>query len=151
MYFWNIDKLKSDFKEGLVTEKSILHYLIAYTILVGIALIPFGDTNQFDVLTAISLIPVSIIGIQYAYASNNGEQGSDFLAKYFAIGWVISVRFIAAIIPLMFVIGLTFAVFNLEYSESSTIWHTLFEVIVSAFLFWRIAVHIKQTTVTTNS
>ena len=55
MYFWNIDKLKSDFKEGLVTEKSILHYLIAYTILVGIALIPFGDTNQFDVLTAISL------------------------------------------------------------------------------------------------
>ena len=39
MYFWNINKLKSDFSEGNVTEKNLLQYLVGYTILGCIAMI----------------------------------------------------------------------------------------------------------------
>jgi len=147
MYFWNINQLKSDFNEGVVTEKSILKYLIAYTILVGLAMIPYGEINQFDMFSAALMIPLSVFGILYAYACNGGDSGNNFIAKYFAIGWVITVRFIALFIPLAFIIGIVVGASGAEIPEGTTLWDVFIEVTVTVFLFWRIAVHIKHTSV----
>lgn len=143
MYFWNINKLKSDFNEGAVTEKSILKYLIAYTILVGLVMIPYGETNQFDMFSAALRIPLSVFGLLYVYACNGGDSGDNFIAKYFAIGWVITIRFIAVIIPLAVIVGAS----GTEIPEGTTLWDVLIEATVTVFLFWRIAVHIKHTSV----
>lgn len=145
MYFWNINKLKSDFKEGSVTEKNILQYLIAYTVLVGITMIPYGETNQFDMISAALMIPISILGILYTYACNGGEAGDNFLAKYFAIGWVVTIRFVAAFIPVMFVLGIIVGLSGTEIPENTALWDVFLEVTITAVLFWRIGVHIKQT------
>lgn len=146
MYFWNINKLKSDFNEGSVTEKSILQYLIAYTVLFGIAMIPFGEKNQFDMLSAALMIPLSVLGIFYAYACNGGDTGADFLAKYCAIGWVVTIRFIAILIPVSIVLGIILGLSGVDFYESTTLMGVLLDVTITALLLWRIAVHIQQTT-----
>ncbi len=145
MYFWNIDKLKSDFKQGSVTEKSILKYLIAYTIFLGVAMLPYGETNQFDLFSTVLMIPLSVFGILYAYACNGGDSGDNFIAKYFAIGWVVTIRFIVLLIPLAFIIGIVVATTGVEIPEETTLLDVFIESTITVFLFWRIAVHIKHT------
>jgi hypothetical protein len=147
MYFWNINQLKSDFNEGVVTERSVLKYLIAYTILVGIVMIPYGEVNQFDMFSSALMIPLSVFGILYAYTCNGGDSGNNFIAKYFAISWVITVRFIAYFIPLAFIIGIIVGASGAEIPEGTTLWDVFIEVTATVFLFWRIAVHIKHTSV----
>ncbi len=147
MYFWNINKLKSDFNEGAVSQRSILKYLIAYTILVGVAMIPYGETNQFDIFSAALMIPLSVFGLLYAYACNGGDSGDNFIGKYFAIGWVISIRFIAVLFPLAFFVGIIVGASGAEIPEETTLWDVIIEATVTIFLFWRIAVHIKHTSV----
>jgi hypothetical protein len=147
MYFWNINKLKSDFNEGAVTEKSILKYLIAYTILAGLVMIPYGETNQFDMFSAALMIPLSVFGLLYAYACNGGDSGNNFIAKYFAIGWVITIRFMPVIFSLAVIVGIIVDASGAEIPEGTTLWDVLIEATVTVFLFWRIAVHIKHTSV----
>lgn len=147
MYFWKIKDLKADFIAGNVTEKSSLKYLVAYTILVLMSMIPMGETNQFDVFSILIIIPVSIMGLLYAYSSNGGDSGSDFLAKYFAIGWVVTVRLFAVLLPLAFVVGVFSGVSGLDIPEKTTMWDVLIITVISAFYFWRIAVHIGHTAI----
>jgi len=145
MYFWRIKDLKADFIAGKVTEKSLLGYLVAYTILVGLAMIPLSETNQFDVFSALIVIPVSVMGILYAYSSNGGDSGSEFLAKYIAIGWVVTVRLIAVILPLALAAGIFLGISGLDIPEETTMWDVLITTVITAFYFWRIAVHIGHT------
>lgn len=145
MYFWKINKLKEDFIAGSVSEKSMLKYLVAYTIFVGLAMIPFGETNEFDLFSALLLIPVSVIGLLYAYSSNGGDSGTNFLAKYFAIGWVVTVRLLVVILPLAVVTGIVMASVGFDIPEGTTMWDVLITTVITAFYFWRIAVHIGQT------
>ncbi|RXJ68806.1 hypothetical protein CS022_24015 [Veronia nyctiphanis] len=145
MYFWRINTLKEDFIAGNVTEKSMFKYLVAYTIFVGLAMIPPSEPNQFDLLSILILIPVSIIGLLYAYSSNGGDSGTDFLAKYFAIGWVVTVRLLVVFIPLAVVTNIVMVGSGFDISEGTTMWNVLITIVIEAFYFWRIAVHIGQT------
>lgn len=147
MYFWNINKLKSDFIEGAVTEKNTLQYLIAYTVLVGMVMIPYCEPNQYDMLSAALVIPISVLGILYAYSCNGADSGDNFLAKYFAISWVITVRFIAYIILLIFLIGIIAGMSGADIPEATTFLDVVVNVILTAFIYWRIAIHIKETTI----
>jgi hypothetical protein len=63
MYFWNIKKLKSDVIDGGITEKNTLKYLVAYTISVCFAMIPFVEGSQSEIIASALMIPISILGL----------------------------------------------------------------------------------------
>jgi hypothetical protein len=145
MYIWKINQLKSDFINGAVTEKSMLKYLVAYTILLGLSFIPFGESNQFDLLNSLLMIPVSVIGLLYIFSANGGGNGTNFISKYFAIGFVVGVRLFVVVLPLAIVLGIVAAIADPDFIEGTTMWDVLFEVMITVFYFWRVAVHVGET------
>ena len=144
MYFWNINKLKSDFIEKKVTEKSTLHYLIAYTVLLCLNTMPYDNPNELDRFSAALMIPISILGILYAYSCNGGDKGENFLVKYFAIGWVVTIRLFIIFLPLMILLKILAGSSNAYISEGTSLGDVLIHVSLTALLFWRTGVHIRQ-------
>ena len=143
MYFWNIKKLKAEFIQGEIQEKDLLKYLIAYTTLLSLSMIPLSNTtNQFDIFSAVLTIPISILGLLYVYTCNGGDTGNNFLGKYFAIGWVITIRILTIVIITGILYGIFAGIFKLNLSEETTLWETLIIVVVEIFYYWRVAVHI---------
>jgi len=145
MYFWKINKLKSDFVNDAVSEKSMLKYLVAYTILLGLSFIPFGESNEFNLFSSLLMIPISVIGLLYIFSANGGENGTNFISKYFAIGFVVGVRMFVIVMPIALIIGVFAGVAGADFSEGTTMWDVLITTIITAFYFWRVAVHVGDT------
>lgn len=159
MYFVSINGLKKDFLEGKVTEKESLKYLIGMIILYGISPSQ-GNTADGATMLAAAIVglAISIIGLICAYKSNNGSSGNQFLVKYIAISFVVSIRFILISIPFVIVIlaALQGYINSGSYSPNPDL--DLLIIIVSIALvalaatilyYWRICVHISEIKMTT--
>lgn len=144
MYFWNIKKLKQDLVDQRLLENDIFKYLFASTIINSLVIIPFFDNNIWDVYSGILSAIITIIGTHYVYICNKGQNGRNFLFKYFTIGWVVSIRWtILMVIPLMviyFVIGDILGFI----SESTTILDALFLNLLLIPYYWIFGKHIKD-------
>lgn len=108
MYFWRIDKLRSELATGSLREGDSMRYLIGYTMFVGIAnLAPYEKSNLYDTLSAAISTIVSIVIIYVAYRRNGGSKGRDFLDRFVSMGFVVLVRALVIVgIPGLFVVGL---------------------------------------------
>lgn len=152
MYFWNINKLKAQLIERPLTEKELLPYLIATLLM--FTLIPYlPDTlhfNAWDYLEmAIACLAV-IIGTLWLYAKNLGSnidnKGSHFLQRYIALGWVVLVRFIVFVIPviiLMAFLASNFALFNTESDATGWI-DVMLITMIEVLLYWYFGKHIAD-------
>jgi len=150
MYFWNVEKLKETIRNGKLTEKSRFIYLLIYVVLSGIGVevvtyFTVETPNLWDMIDSALYILIPLVGTYFAYKSNDAGNGSDFLGKYFSLGFVVSVRFIVYLMPLLVLYFLYYLFAHGEQEVTSTTW---FDVMLFqtwfALLYWRLCVHIKE-------
>ena len=106
MYFWNIEKLKEDIVAERFSEKDRFAYLLIYVVLAAIVMeallyIEVENSNIWDAVNSIGNIVIAIVGTFFAYEANGAREGKDFLGRYLSIGFVMSIRFLALLVPIM--------------------------------------------------
>ncbi len=150
MYFWKIDNLKEDIKNGRFTEKDRFVYCLIYIILCAVGMeammrLPIERPNTWDTIASLGNILIPLIGTIIVYRANGGGAGKDFLGRYFSIGFVESIRFLVLLIP-MFAALVTYYIYAFPGEEPivSTPTDTLPFTIWYAFLFWRISKHVAD-------
>jgi len=144
VYFWNIKKLKADLISNEVSQRDIMYYLLASTILtVGVIesmrFLPQESVNMWDYIDAMSRILITVIGVIWVYRSNGGNLGVRFAERYLAIAWVTLIRFMVLLVLVFFAMALI--TFDEQDSGATKWWHVL---IVQAWYlgyFWRVVKH----------
>ena len=150
MYFWKIEKLKEDIKSDRFSEKDRFAYFI-----VGITLSAIGmetttglveeNPNIWDMLSAIGNVIIAVVGTVFAYRANGSANGKDFLGRFLSIGFVVSIRFLVFIIPLLIALAfLSITVFPEVDENMSSLIFILPFLSWYALLFWYICRHIND-------
>ena len=146
MYFWNIKKLKANLIERPMTDKEVLPYLIAILLMFTIAEYSPKPIhyNIKDYLEICIVTIANIFGTYWLYLKNNGNTGSNFLQRYFALGWVAVIRVIVFCLPvviLFFIIGTALQVMTPD--TKNTNWHDLIAIILlEIYYFWYFGKHL---------
>ena len=150
MYFWKIGSLKEEIKKRELKEKDRFLYTLIYIILSAIGmeamgLMPIDDGNVWDAINSISNIAVVTLGTIFAFKANGGSKGIDFLGRYFSISFVVAIRFVVILIPMIIMLSAyySFAVTK-DQDLNSTAYDTIPFLIWSAALYWRVCVHIAD-------
>ncbi|MEE9337564.1 MAG: hypothetical protein V3U87_05750 [Methylococcaceae bacterium] len=150
MYFWKIEVLKEDIKNGLFTEKDRFIYGLIYIVLCAAGMeammrMPIESPNIWDTIGSLGNIAIPLIGTIFVYRSNGGKTGKDFLGRYFSIGFVVSIRFLVLLIP-MFAALVAYYIYAFPDEEIivSTPADKLPFIIWYALLFWRINKHVSD-------
>jgi hypothetical protein len=148
MYWVAVKRLKQDLVERRVSEHSAFSYFLAVTIfdaflINGVVTFP-GEVTPNVVSIAQILTPVAIIIVAtlLLYRANGGASGESFFIRYFALVWVVGIRFL----PLAIVVcaaWFKFVVFDAEdYSPTwydLAIWDGMY-----ALYYWRVWVHFND-------
>ena len=118
MYFWNIQALRRDLQVSRPGEGEVFGYFLAVLMLEtliwesGTLWASNPDPGFWDVLGLVGNLTIMLIGTVLAYRANDGANGRDFLARYFPLFWVLTIRFLAISIPILaavFVVVLSLA------------------------------------------
>ena len=102
MYFWKIDALAEDLKEGRVSQRQKMHYYLATSLLV-VSLMPIvsthgGETpNIFWALDMVISIMFTVGGILLCYEANSQGDDREFLDRIVCLGWPITLRMLAIV------------------------------------------------------
>lgn len=151
MYFWKIEKLKESIRENKLTEKQRFIYLILYVVLGAICLevmayIPTENPNKWDIVNNILNVLIPSIGTYFSYKSNGADSGNDFIGKYFSICFVLSIRFLVYLVPILI---LYFLYYFYAYQTEEEIQTNFIDVIPfsiwHAAIYWRLCFHIRHT------
>ena len=96
MYFWNVNNLINDFKDGNVTDKESVKYFILLGLMSTIVDSPVFTMNmEYSVLDTISTIVsvlAYVLGTYYIYRINKKGDNKDFIARYICLSLPIIVR-----------------------------------------------------------
>jgi hypothetical protein len=106
MYFWNINKLKQQLIETGLTEQQLFYYILivlAAEVICNelITYLPYTEPNSWSCIESALNILIPILGTIAAFRANGGDSGIKFVERYFSIGFVVSIRFLVLLIPLM--------------------------------------------------
>ncbi|NAZ94490.1 hypothetical protein [Vibrio toranzoniae] len=109
MYFWNIESLKSDIVAERLAEKDRFKYALIYIVFNIIAFEYFqeesvGEVSLWLQVEAALNVIIVLVGTYFAYKANGGENGQDFLGRYFSISFVVSIRFSVLLFLMIFVL-----------------------------------------------
>ncbi|MBR9788621.1 MAG: hypothetical protein GYB40_11860 [Vibrionaceae bacterium] len=149
MYLWNIEALKRDIVGGRFTEKDRFIYALIYIVFSAVAFeyIQDSDTehsNVWDQVEAIANIVVVLAGTYFAYRANGADSGSDFLGRYFSLGFVVTIRFLALLVPIVILRLMYESPFGVENEVTVTTPFGVSIVILwSCFLYVNLAKHMK--------
>ena len=108
MYFLNYKQLARDLRDHKVSERDKLSYLIGTIILSAPLLVPTVATNPNDItselLSALVIIFVAILGTIFTYRKNQQGDGKNFLERYVCLSFPISIigwffGFMSVLIP----------------------------------------------------
>ena len=123
MYFWHIEKLKTEMAARPLSAREALPYLIVTVVLPSLmACIPLTNHNLWDWLGAIWSVLLVVFGTIYIYHQNGGANGQHFLQRYFAVGWVVAIRWIVVIVMVAFLYFALMVAFGV--STESTRWQS---------------------------
>jgi len=98
MYFWNITALKTEIIKNGLSERKILPYIVWTVLFYAVFIellnyIPNEENGLWEYTDSILSLLIPVLGTLYVYKKNAGAEGTDFAAKYFAIGFVVGVRY----------------------------------------------------------
>ena len=140
MYFWRINELKSRLASGAFTDHEAFPYLVGSSILVAlIPAFPPDTKNIWDYVLVGWSVLLAVIGTLYVYRLNGGPAGTQFLHRFFAIGWVAMLRWAAAVVPL----GILLDVF-LDHPEHTGWQAAIYFAASEVILYERIGHHIND-------
>jgi len=151
MYFWKIESLKNDIHNGSFTDKQLIPYVVLYAGLYAAAIeitghLPYENVNIWTYVMSMLNILIPIAGTIYAYKMNGGGNGSNFASKYFSIGFVVGIRFLVYLIPMIVLMA---AYWIYAFGDQENLPTTFVEVFIFsswfALLYIRMAKHIGDT------
>ena len=107
MYFWKIDKLIEDFKQGKVSQKSQFKYYILF-VLVSIFFydpVFYIDSKYslYDSINTFLTLMISAWGIYNAYKNNSSGDNQEFISRVMCLGLPAAIRVIAIFLPIILV------------------------------------------------
>jgi hypothetical protein len=144
MYFWRIEQLKAKMALAPLSDREVLPYFVVFVALsAAVSYLPSTTYNIWDGLTGLFSVLLAIVSTVYIYHQNGGAAGQHFLQRYFALGWVVTLRWFGPIL-LAFIAYLT-ALEAAGVSSDSTTWHNvLFIVVAELVIYIRIAHHVRD-------
>lgn len=144
MYFWRIEKLKTEMAARPLSEREVLPYLVVFVgLFTAFGYLPQAVTNVWDGLEAVWSVALAVFGTIYIYRQNGGADGQHFLQRYFAIGWVVTIRWLAILV----LAGAAFVALAeaLGSETEETTWYDfVFLALVEAVVYWRIGHHVRD-------
>jgi hypothetical protein len=145
MYFWRIEELKAQMATRPLSTREELPYLVAWAALTSIAMTLqyVWEANLWDYLGGVWSVVLAVIGTIYIYQCNGGADGQFFLQRYFAIGWVVSLRWLVVLLILaaIYIPVLDF----LNVLQDETTWHeSLILAIFETIILLRIGHHVRD-------
>lgn len=144
MYFWKIDKLKNDLLEKPLSESETFKYVFANLLVYSLTMLPLLENNIWDFYSGIIMAVITMVGTYYLYKCNKGASGNNFLQKYFALGWVVSIRWIVLImLPIMTIFYIGIAIYS-GVPEQTTLADVILSNTVYMSFFWLLGKHIKE-------
>lgn len=144
MYFWKIDKLKEDLKKSSLSESESFKYMLATTILYGVAMIPNLQNNIWDVYNAIIIGILTVGSVIYAYKCNGGEKGKNFLQRYISLAWVLGIRWLVTIAVPAIIVYLTLLAMYKGLPESTTPYDVVVPNLLYLSYVWLLGKHMKE-------
>src|SRR5659263_14252 len=109
MIWFNIKNLESKISNNELSDKDGFNYLLANAIVTVIS-ISISTVHEHDrwikLVGMIIAVMITIWGIKAAYNANNDNDGKDFLKRFLAISWVVSMRILVAFFLLAIFFGL---------------------------------------------
>ena len=159
MYIWNIKALKKELVANALTESQVFAYFLAVLTLETLTfqltvLFPgTGEAGIWDYVGFAGSVVFTLGGTLVAYRQNGGSAGKGFLGRYFPLLWVLTVRFLVFLLPLLVLAmipmvyfseallgtdaaGEDFAALSIYVVMLSWVWFLVF--------YYRLAVHIRD-------
>ncbi len=159
MYIWNIKALKKELAANALTESQVFAYFLAVLTLETLtfqltALFPgTGETNIWDYVGFAGSVVFTVAGTLIAYRMHGGSAGQGFLGRFFPLMWVLTVRFLVFLLPLLAVamIPLFFfseQLFGTDAADEESAALSMVVVLLSWIWFlafyYRLAVHMRE-------
>ena len=150
MYFWKIDKLKENLKNGL-NQKATFMYILFYVLLAQFftelsSITPLEEpASTNDYIQIIFDLAAVGIGTYLCYFANGSNSGQQFAERYFSISFVIGLRFTAIFIPVTIGFFIFGEIIGLDFEDPMLNYYA--QTIISLWLitvYWRIIVHIRD-------
>jgi hypothetical protein len=86
---------------------------------------------------------LAAVGTIYIYRQNGGAGGQHFLQRYFAVGWVVALRWLAIIVVAAVAFFVMLEVVGI--STDSTSWYEfVFLAAAETVIYWRIGHHVRD-------
>lgn len=144
MYFWRIEKLKQEMAARPLTERQALPYLVVYCALYSAAGFVSPELeNHWDFAGAIWSLLIVILGTIHIYHQNGGNEGHHFLQRYFAIGWVVGLRWLAIWVVYLVAFYVLLGYFGPEVEGSQ--WYDFLGIaLFETLIYWRIGCHVRD-------
>ncbi|ENW91946.1 MULTISPECIES: hypothetical protein [Acinetobacter] len=156
MYFWNTKKLIEDLKNDRLSEQNYKNYYLIssvfmFIIMFAMRLSPIVDVVQ-NTIDALLNIIIFIIGVNFCFKANGGNQGKQFLSRLICLCLPIGIRFILAYFLLILCIIFAFIV-TARFIDSTQIpaliapyqkWVMLIiSIFMQVMMYWRFCVALK--------
>ncbi len=123
-----------------MTDREVLPYFVVDAVLTSLAIaFPASSFNLWNLLGLGWSLVLAVFGTIYLFRQNGGLQGTQFVQRVFAIGWVVGLRWCAWVIPL----GLLLLITEV-FEDETNIVEFLFGAIWETLLFRRIGFHIRD-------
>ena len=134
MVFWNIEKLLKKLSSQKLTQKELFFYFFGFTFLEFIVSNPFLSEESY--LNSIFqwfdwgiFLLCSLISLGVCFYSNGGNQGNNFIERYIAIQFVMTIRYSVFII--FAAIILLICGFDFENERTSFIFSIAFYLVIT--------------------
>jgi len=144
MYFWRIHKLKQELVASPLSDRQLLPYLLLYSALTAAAfMVPIESAGPWDIVGGSWSVVLAVFGTVYVYRRNGGSEGEHLLQRILTIGWVVGVRWGAAL-ACLFMAYFSAAEILGEVSENTTWYEAALLGLAEGLLYWRIGQHVSD-------
>lgn len=144
MYFWRLERLKREMAVRPLSESETVPYLVVYvTFTTALSSIPYSFSNVWDTLGAVVSTVLAVVGTIYVYRQNGGADGQYFLQRYFAISWIVTLRWLVIFIITILVFSILLELVGI-WSEETTWYEFLFFTASEVIIYQRTGHHVRD-------
>ena len=143
MYVLNVVALKNELSLQDLPSAESLKYLIGFAFMS----LPSNAFASAMVLARQSYYPLLsaglfVAGVLYCYSQNGGSRGTNFLPRFIALSWVVSVRFLLVVTPALLLMLLVSGVEWERFKASVLL--TVASVVLALLYYYRLGVHVSD-------
>ncbi len=148
MYFWKTHALVEDLKHDRVSQTQFKNYYLLAGAVGSLLLVPMeniGDRPPGLILLDVSIsLLITLMGIQFTFKANGGEEGNAFIARSLALSLPIVVRCLSVSLFLLFATFLGFELMGFADISDNPWISMLFGWTIQVVLFERLYTYLGQ-------